>query len=120
MAIIGKFNMIPTIPILFTIIILLFGVFIICLITGVVLDNSTVNTERRDDIKNLLTQVYHNQDMTLQAKKSEMKQAVRSLTQMKQKFQTDEESDFNTVNFDFSNRFILFYDKASDFADGKL
>lgn len=77
MAIIGKFNMIPTIPILFTIIILLFGVFIICLITGVVLDNSTVNTERRDDIKNLLTQVYHNQDMTLQAKKSEMKQAVK-------------------------------------------
>lgn len=86
-AIIGNSKPLSTMWFLLAIIVFLFAVFLICLIAGGILENTSLkNTERRDDIKNLLAQIYHNQEIPLKERKSEMERTVNEFGAKEAKF----------------------------------
>lgn len=77
-AIIGNSQPLSTMWSLLIIIILLFIAFISCLITGAIFSKvDSATSSRWDDVKKQLSEIYHNQGMTVQNRKLNMEQTIK-------------------------------------------
>ena len=75
---IGNSQSLSTMWTLLTIILIVFGAFIGCLIAGGIFGKiNSITSGRWTDVKSQLTEIYHNEEMTLQIRKLKMEQIVK-------------------------------------------